>query len=148
MAAFWKKDKEEKKDQSADNAGEAVAGDEKKETKPEKGKDKKAKKKKISGEMKKKAGLVNSVISKPIISEDAMNKQALGKYVFEVGADSNKNIIKEAVEAMYEVEVENVNLMNYKPKKRSFRRFQGQQKGYKKAVVTVKEGQEIKLFNE
>lgn len=153
MSAFWKRDKREEENEktaASSDRGSDVSGNQidQKDSEQKKDKQDKKKKKKLSGELKKKASFVNKVIFAPVISEDAMNKQAAGKYVFTVNPKSNKKTVEEAVKVLYEVEIEDVNLMNYKPKKRSFRRFQGQQKGYKKAIVTVKEGQEIKLFNE
>ena len=143
MVAFWNKDNKEKKDGSAEEKKQKAVAVEKKS-----GGKKKDKKKKISADLKKKSKLVNSVILSPVISERAMNQQVLGKYVFEVSQRSNKQIVAETIEALYGVDVKQVNLMNYKQKKRSFRNFSGQQKAVKKAIVTIKKGQEIKLFNE
>ncbi|MDA3815431.1 MAG: 50S ribosomal protein L23 [Patescibacteria group bacterium] len=142
MVAFWNKDDKDKSEDSAKNEEQKTAVATKKNS------DKKPKKKKISADLKKKSDLVNKIVINPIISEKAMNQQVLGKYVFEVSQKANKKNIAEAVEALYGVNVEDVNLINYKQKKRNFRNFRGQQKAVKKAIVTIKSGQEIKLFNE
>lgn len=142
MVAFWNKDDKGKGKNPAKEEKQNAIAPIKKEGK------KKSGKKKISADLKKKADLVNGVIINPVISERAMNQQALGKYVFEVSQKANKKIVAEAVKVLYEVDVEGVNLMNYKQKKRNFRNFRGQQKAVKKAIVTIKSGQEIKLFNE
>ncbi len=108
----------------------------------------KKKTKKVSENLIKKADLVNSVIISPIISEDAMNKTTVGKYVFKVNPKTNKNQIAEAVEVLYGIDVTKVNVMKYKQKSHKFRTIKGKKSGYKKAIVTIKTGQEIKLFSE
>lgn len=111
-------------------------------------KDGKGKKKKVSEELIKKADLVNKIIINPIVSEDAMQKTAEGKYVFRVNPNSNKNQVAEAVEALYGVNVVKVNVIKYKQKNHRFRMTKGKKSGFKKAVVTIKSGQEIELFSE
>jgi large subunit ribosomal protein L23 len=101
------------------------------------------KKKKVSEELIKKADLVNKVIINPVVSEDAMQKTAEGKYVFKVDPNSNKNQVAEAVEALYGVDVLKVNVMKYKQKNHRFRMTKGKKSGFKKAIVTIKSGQEI-----
>ena len=146
MGAFWNKDNDEKKKDAAKEKKQNIVADAKKEDKKSEKKDKK--KKKVSADLKKKSDLVNSIILKPTISERAMNQQMMGKYVFEVSQKANKKTVAEAVEALYGVDVLGVNLMNYKQKNKSFRNYRGKQKAVKNAIVSIKEGQEIKLFNE
>lgn len=145
MGAFWNKDKDSNKKDAAEEKKQSLVVESMKDDKKSDGK---KKKKKISADLKKKASLVNNVILRPVISERAMNQQVAGKYVFEVSQRSNKKTIAEAVESLYGVDVLKVNLMNYKQKSRNFRNFRGTQKAIKKAIVAIKEGQEIKLFNE
>jgi len=137
-------DKDEEKKETAKNS--SIGG----ESKPAKTADKKTKKKvkKVSEDLIRKADLVNNTIIEPIISEDAMSKTTLGKYVFKVNPRSNKNQIAEAIEVLYGVTVTKVNVMKYKQKSCQFRQIKGKKSGYKKAIVTVKSGQEIKLFSE
>ncbi len=143
MAAFWNKDNKNKEKESVNDKKQSSAVISKSDDK------KKPKKKKVaSADLKKKAELVNNVIIRPVISEKAMNQQTVGKYVFEVGQDANTKTVSESIGVLYGVDVLKVNLMNYKQKKRNFRNFRGQQKAVKKAIVTIKSGQEIKLFNE
>jgi large subunit ribosomal protein L23 len=106
------------------------------------------KKKKISPELKANADLISRVLISPIVSEDAMSKNSFNKYVFKVGRDANKRQVAQAVEAFYGVEVTKVNVLRKKPENHMFRMRAGKKKGFKKAVVTIKSGQEIKLFNE
>jgi large subunit ribosomal protein L23 len=108
----------------------------------------KKKAKKISEKLIQKADLVNKVIVSPVVSEDAMNKTTQGKYVFKINPKANKNQVSEAVGVLYGVDVVKVNIMNYKQKNHRFRMTKGKKNGFKKAVVTIKSGQEIQLFSE
>ena len=69
-----------------------------------------------------------------------------GKYVFEVDPRANKFQIKEAVEIGFSVIVRKVNVMNVRGRQRRIGRHSGREAGWKKAVVTLAEGYEIKLF--
>ena len=77
--------------------------------------------------------------------------EKLNRYGFRVDKDANKIQIKQAVEAMYNVTVTEVNTMIVAPKKKS--RFtksgviNGRTSAYKKAVVTVKEGEQIDFYS-
>jgi large subunit ribosomal protein L23 len=77
-------------------------------------------------------------------TEKSSREASWGKYYFRVHPKSSKNRIKQAVEEYYKVEVTSVNIMNYKPKKKKFRLIEGSRSAYKKAVVTLKEGEVIK----
>jgi len=165
-AAFWDRikkaksgkikkseEKEEKKDKIVTKKKE-VRDDkkekkviEKSKTKVEKtkNKDKKKSAKRVFVD-KEKAPLVERVIIRPVISENALNKQALNQYVFMVSALSNKNMVKKAVETMYGVKVEKVQIMKYKPKEKNFRMIKGKTKGFKKAIVRVESGSVIEFF--
>ena len=63
--------------------------------------------------------------------------------VFKVSSDSNKTRVKKAVAYLFDVEVLSVNVLNCKGKSRRFGKTTGRTKGYKKAIVTLKEGDEI-----
>jgi large subunit ribosomal protein L23 len=75
----------------------------------------------------------------------------LNRYGFRVQKDANKIEIKQAIEAMYDVTVNEVNTMVVAPKKKS--RFtkggviKGSASAYKKAIVTVKEGEKIDFYS-
>ncbi len=94
------------------------------------------------------AELVSRTLKRPRVSEDTMNKQAEGKYVFEVALKATKNEVAKAIKALYGVDVEKVNVMNYKKKGTKFRGHIGQTKAFKKAIISIKEGQNIELFKE
>jgi len=92
------------------------------------------------------------IIIKPIVTEK-MTKlgDKLNRYGFKVQKTANKIEIKQAVEAMYNVTVDEVNTMVVAPKKKS--RFtkggviKGSASAYKKAIVTVKQGEQIDFYS-
>lgn len=84
------------------------------------------------------------VIRFPHVSEKTARLQAeSNQYVFEVRKDANKTEIKQAVEGLFEVNVEEVRVVNVKGKRKSFRFRPGRQKDWKKAYVRVRAGQVI-----
>ena len=86
------------------------------------------------------------VIIRPIITEHTYEQMEEGVYTFEVAKDSNKVEIGQAIEAIFGVTVVKVNTMNVKPKPKRVRQVAGYTKGWKKAIVTVAEGDTIELF--
>jgi large subunit ribosomal protein L23 len=85
------------------------------------------------------------VLLNPHISEKATLVQEKGQYVFKVIADANKLEIKKAVELMFKVNVKKVQVSNVTGKLKKFGRRDGWRKGWKKAFVTLPEGQSINL---
>ncbi|WP_197337971.1 50S ribosomal protein L23 [Ralstonia solanacearum] len=84
------------------------------------------------------------VLLSPVVSEKATlvadkNEQV----VFEVARDANKGEVKDAVELLFKVEVESVQILNQKGKQKRFGRFMGRRDHVKKAYVSLKPGQEI-----
>lgn len=69
------------------------------------------------------------------------------QYTFEVYPDANRHAVKDAVEKAFSVAVARVNVLNVKPKsKRNMRTGKtGKKSGFKKAIVTLKEGEQIEL---
>lgn len=96
--------------------------------------------------LKKQSEIAYRVLSAPWITERSHNLMALNKYVFKVTMFSSKSQIKQAVEELYGVKVIKINIINIPPKKRNFARKAGWKSGYKKAVVTLKEGDKIEMF--
>ena len=93
-----------------------------------------------------------SIIIRPIITEKmSQHGEKLNRYGFRVDKNSNKIEIKKAVEQMYSVTVTDVNTMVAAPKKRIRYTKSGYNKGatsaYKKAVVTLKEGDVIDFYS-
>jgi Ribosomal protein L23 len=92
------------------------------------------------------------IIIKPIVTEK-MTKlgETHNRYGFRVQKDANKIEIKKAVEEMYNITVTDVNTLIVAPKKKSrFTRgglIQGSTSAYKKAIVTVKQGETIDFFS-
>ena len=87
------------------------------------------------------------VIKKPVITERSMMGLAENKYTFEVAKTSNKVEIRQAVEAIFNVTVTKVNTLNVKSKPKRIRGAAGRTRTWKKAMVTLKEGDSIELFN-
>lgn len=88
------------------------------------------------------------VLLAPQISEKATyvadkNEQI----IFRVASDATKPEIKAAVELLFKVSVDSVQVLNVKGKQKRFGRFQGQRKGWKKAYVCLKAGQEINFVD-
>lgn len=83
------------------------------------------------------------VLVKPRISEKAGALGARGKYVFVVHRSANKVEIKKAIERTYKVKVTQVNVLNTSGKRRSYGRTAGRTSPFKKAIVTLKEGDKI-----
>jgi len=85
------------------------------------------------------------ILIRPIITERGSNSMAIGKYTFEVYIDANKHQIKKAVEELFKVRVMDVNTIIIKGKVRGFGRSKGKRKNWKKAVVSLREGDSIPL---
>ncbi|MDD5083714.1 MAG: 50S ribosomal protein L23 [Candidatus Moranbacteria bacterium] len=86
------------------------------------------------------------ILTKPRITEKAHTVLGLNKYVFQVSADATKVLVKKAVEEIYGVSVVAVNTVTIPAKKRNFGRSSGFKSSIKKAIVTLKEGDSIDLF--
>jgi large subunit ribosomal protein L23 len=84
------------------------------------------------------------VLLSPIVSEkSATLADANRQYVFKVRTDADKRDIRKAVELLFEVQVERVQVINVKGKSKRFGRVMGKRSDWKKALVRLKEGQEI-----
>ena len=77
------------------------------------------------------------IILKPIVTENSMDGLALKKYTFKVAKNANKTEIKEAVEALFDVNVAKVNTLNVRGHVRNYGRFTGYTSSWKKAIVTL-----------
>ena len=83
------------------------------------------------------------VIRAPIITEKATIASESNQIVFRVAIDADKKVIKEAVEALFEVKVKAVNTLRRKGKAKRFRGIPGRQNEMKKAIVTLEDGHSI-----
>ena len=93
---------------------------------------------------------VFDIIRRPIVTEKSNYLSSyLNQYVFEVDYDSTKTTIKDAIETIFDVKVERVNVMIVPAKQsRSMRnrRMRTRSNAYKKAIVTLAEGERIPIF--
>lgn len=87
-----------------------------------------------------------NVIIRPIVSERSFDLMGENKYTFEVAKDAPKEEIADAVEKLFNVHVVKVNTMSVKGKEKRVRYKAGMTRSWKKAIVTVREGETIELF--
>ena len=92
---------------------------------------------------------ITDVLKKPVFTEKSMTLQAEEKkYTFDVDVNANKIEIRQAVEAMFDVKVESVNVINVKPKSKRVGKYEGKTTRRRKAIVKLAEGSEISYFGE
>jgi large subunit ribosomal protein L23 len=85
-----------------------------------------------------------SVIRAPRVSEKTVRLQEVSnQYAFEVATDATKADIKTAIEKLFDVQVSSVNVVNVKGKNKAFRNRNGRRGDWRKAYVTLAEGQSI-----
>ncbi len=86
-------------------------------------------------------------IIKPILSEETMkNMETMNKITVQVNKTSNKVEIKNAFEAIFGVKVKQVNVSNVRAKDKRVGKYSGKTSSYKKAVITLAEGQSLELL--
>lgn len=89
------------------------------------------------------------IIKRPIaLTEKAARLKEHNKVVFEVALGANKIQIRDAIEAMFEVKVTNVNTLVQRGKMKRVGRRPAKRHNWKKAIVTLREGDEIQFFQE
>ena len=86
------------------------------------------------------------VLRKPLITETSTGNMALGKYTFKVAAGATKPMIAAAVEKAFKVTVTKVNVSTVQGKTKRMGKNMYTQPSWKKAVVTLKAGDKIELF--
>ncbi|MDT8336434.1 MAG: 50S ribosomal protein L23 [Candidatus Izemoplasmatales bacterium] len=86
------------------------------------------------------------VIKRPIVSEKSTKLAEQRKYTFEVDRRANKIQIKEAIEAIFKVKVEKVNVVNTKAKAKRVGQYSGFTAAVTKAIVTLEEGHKIDIY--
>jgi large subunit ribosomal protein L23 len=87
-----------------------------------------------------------NLIVTPKISEKAIYLAERGRYVFEVPMSATKIEVAKAIEATFKVNVVDVNIIITKGKEKRYRQIKGTQKDVKKAIIKLKTGQSIGLF--
>jgi large subunit ribosomal protein L23 len=90
------------------------------------------------------------VLRRPLITEKSnFQSGKLNQYAFEVASEANRTQVKDAIETLFDVKVESVNIINT-PAKRGrrarSRRLMVRRAGYKKAIVTLQAGQTLQIF--
>ena len=88
----------------------------------------------------------NEVLLAPVVSEKSYSLITDRKYTFKVHKDAHKTQVRQAVEELFDVKVQKVNIVKVqsKPKRRGL--IRGTRPGWKKAVVQLREGEEIQIF--
>lgn len=87
------------------------------------------------------------IIKRPVITESSMAVMEENKYTFEVDVRANKTEVKDAVEAIFGVKVEKVNIMNYKGKFKRMGKHAGYTNRRRKAIVKLStDSKEIEIF--
>jgi len=119
-----------------------------KEKEVEKKEEKKVKEKPVELRIpkEKKLGSAFRVLKTPHITEKATRSAEKNRYVFKIYPRTNKTEIKKAIEDLYGVNVLSVKIIRVPSKRRRLGRIQGWRKGYKKAIVKIKEGQKIEVL--
>lgn len=88
----------------------------------------------------------HKVLKAPQITEKATEQAKQNKYTFKIAKNANKLAVKKAVEDLYGVDVLNVKIIKTPKRRRRLGRILGWRKGYKKAIVKIKEGQKIEVM--
>jgi len=88
-----------------------------------------------------------NIIIRPLLTEKTISKTAQNKYTFQVDLHANKIEIGDAVQRIFNVKVEKVNTLRVRGKTRRLGRFpEGTKSAWKKAIVTLKAGDRIEVF--
>jgi large subunit ribosomal protein L23 len=88
----------------------------------------------------------NQVLLAPVVSEKSYELIEQRKYAFRVHPDAHKTQIRQAVEELFDVHVQAVNVVKVQPKPKRRGLIRGQKPGWKKAIVQVREGDTIEIF--
>src|SRR6059036_858970 len=88
----------------------------------------------------------NEVLLAPVVTEKAYGGVEDRKYSFRVHPDAHKTQVRQAVEELFEVRVVSVNMSKVQPKPKRRGMIKGTKQGWKKAIVQVREGDEIQIF--
>ncbi len=89
------------------------------------------------------------IIIRPIITEKSMRQNSEdNKITFEVAKGANKTAVAQAVQEIYGIKPESVNVVNVRPKTKRMGRYVGKTNAVRKAIVKLPEGQDISLFDE
>ena len=84
-------------------------------------------------------------ILSPLVTEKSTNISDQNKIIFKVPSKANKIILKKNIEKIFKVSVTKINIINKQPRKKTVRGKKVKVSGYKKAIITLKKGQNIDL---
>jgi large subunit ribosomal protein L23 len=88
----------------------------------------------------------NEVLLAPVVSEKSYSLQEDRKYTFKVHKDAHRTQVRQAVEELFGVHVENVNILKVQAKPKRSGLTKGMRPGWKKAIVQVRAGETIEIF--
>jgi large subunit ribosomal protein L23 len=88
----------------------------------------------------------SEVLIRPVISEKSYEQIAQNQYTFRVHQNAHKTQVRQAVEQLFDVKVERVNIVKVQPKPKRRGTFKGTKPGWKKAVVQLRKGDSIEIF--
>ena len=88
----------------------------------------------------------HQIVLAPIVSEKSYHGSVHGKYTFRVHEDAHKTQVRQAIEELFEVHVVKVNISKVQPKPKRRGMIRGTKPGWKKAVVQLKPGETIEVF--
>jgi large subunit ribosomal protein L23 len=88
----------------------------------------------------------NEVLLAPVVSEKSYGFITDNKYTFRVHPDAHRTQVRQAVEELFEVKVVGVNMVKVQAKPKRRGAFKGTKPGWKKAIVQLREGQTIPIF--
>ena len=88
----------------------------------------------------------SQILIAPVVSEKSYRLIEERKYCFRVHEDAHKPLVRQAVEELFDVKVVAVNISKVQPKPKRRGTVRGTRQGWKKAIVQVREGDEIQIF--
>ncbi len=91
---------------------------------------------------------ITEILKGPILTEKTYKSISDGVYTFKINVKANKFQVKMAFEKIFEVKIEKINIMNCQAKDKRVGKFLGKKSKYKKAMIKLKPGQKLDLFDE
>ena len=88
----------------------------------------------------------SQILLAPIVSEKSYAGTSVGKYTFRVHGDAHRTQVRQAVEQLFDVKVQKVNIVTVQPKPKRRGMIRGTKQGWKKAIVQLKPGHTIEFF--
>ena len=89
---------------------------------------------------------VNDIIIRPVVSEKTTEMMGENKYVFRVSLKANKLMIRRAINEIFGVKPEKINIIRVRGKEKRLKYRTGKKSAWKKAIVTLQPGHKIEIF--